>query len=94
MSRDWLERGQRNLSNWVCSVNHIDAIDINHLITKSMEEELDDYHSYMDWTSYIARKGPNSPHHSHIDTAALINHPPTPPTDDSSICNDSNPDEQ
>lgn len=84
LSRDWLERGFRNLSRWVCDINHIDPTEINQLITKSMEEELDENHSFMEWTSYVARKGPISIIPSSKNTPIII-HPPTPPADNSSI---------
>lgn len=81
----------RNLSKWVCNINHIDSKDIGLLITKGMEEEFDEYHSYMIWASYIARKPPNNVMHSPV-TSTAVDHPPTPPTDDSSIYSGHRPD--
>ncbi|KAI7876142.1 S-adenosyl-L-methionine-dependent methyltransferase [Mucor mucedo] len=82
LSKDWLERGLRNLSSWICSINSVSTQDISRLITASMEEELDEYRSYMEWTSYTARK----PLHDGPQTPTAKSRPPTPPTDSSSIC--------
>ncbi|KAL7311964.1 hypothetical protein PS15m_009670 [Mucor circinelloides] len=54
--KDLIERRVRVLSKWICQINNLEMKDMNETIATVMDEELDQYHSCIDWISYTGRK--------------------------------------
>lgn len=54
--RDLIERRVRSLDKWVAQVNDIDKKELYQIATKALIDEVDEYHAYIDWFSYIAKK--------------------------------------
>ncbi|KAI8064940.1 hypothetical protein BDF21DRAFT_346669, partial [Thamnidium elegans] len=73
--KDWTSRTMRGFSKWVCDMNNIDGSEMNRLITSSMDNEIDEYHSYINWTSYTARKPFSRPVLRHTENPPSL----TPP---------------
>ncbi|GAN11017.1 type 11 methyltransferase [Mucor ambiguus] len=59
--KDLIERRVRVLSKWICQLNNLDMKYMNETITIVMDEEIDQYHSSIDWISYTARKASTTP---------------------------------
>ncbi|KAK4510956.1 uncharacterized protein ATC70_000065 [Mucor velutinosus] len=93
--KDLIERRVRVLSKWICQLNNLDMKDMNATIATVMDEEIDQYHSCIDWLSYTARKAPTTscsmPHSTlvqkekhplsslYIDSSNTTPPPPSPP---------------
>lgn len=54
--KDLIERRVRVLSKWICQINNLEMKDMDETIAHVMDEELDQYHSCIDWLSYTGRK--------------------------------------
>ncbi|KAF1799294.1 S-adenosyl-L-methionine-dependent methyltransferase, partial [Mucor lusitanicus] len=67
--KDLIERRVRVLSKWICQLNNLEMKAMNETIAIVMDEEIDQYHSCIDWLSYTARKASSTtscsvPHNS------------------------------
>jgi hypothetical protein len=56
LTRDLLDRRIRSLSKWVAEANDIEESELSKIISESLEEETDLFHSRMHWTSFTGRK--------------------------------------